>query len=83
VPLVFAGLFLIDGIGKRVASVRARPAGTAWTWLFVAGVVRRGALPPARRGRLRRRELENFRAFKPAGKSADDPADFIVPTPQR
>jgi uncharacterized membrane protein HdeD (DUF308 family) len=40
-------------------------------------------LPHAATGRLLWRELENFRAFKPAEKSADDPVDFIVPMPRR
>lgn len=42
VALVLAGSFLIDGIGKGVASVRARASATARTWLFVAGVVNVG-----------------------------------------
>jgi uncharacterized membrane protein HdeD (DUF308 family) len=42
VALVLAGSFLIDGIGKGIASLRAKLGGTAWTWMFTAGVVNVG-----------------------------------------
>jgi uncharacterized membrane protein HdeD (DUF308 family) len=34
-----AGSFLIDGIGKIVAAVRARAADASWKWMLVSGVV--------------------------------------------
>jgi uncharacterized membrane protein HdeD (DUF308 family) len=42
VSLVLAVSFLLDGIGKGIASLRARLAGTAWVWLLVTGVVNVG-----------------------------------------
>src|SRR5262249_46505644 len=37
VSLVLAVSFLLDGVGKGIASLRAKLAGTAWAWLLVAG----------------------------------------------
>jgi uncharacterized membrane protein HdeD (DUF308 family) len=42
VSLVLAVSFLLDGVGKGIASLRARLAGTAWAWLLVAGAVNVG-----------------------------------------
>jgi hypothetical protein len=42
VALVLAGLFLIDGVGKWVASLRAKRARTAWAAMFVTGSVNVG-----------------------------------------
>ncbi len=42
VTLLLAASFLIDGIGKVIASLRAKTIGTARTWLFAAGVVNVG-----------------------------------------
>jgi uncharacterized membrane protein HdeD (DUF308 family) len=39
VTLLLAVSFLIDGVGKVIASLRAKTSGTARTWLFAAGVV--------------------------------------------
>ena len=40
-------------------------------------------LPHGANGRLRWRELENFQALMPAGKTADDPVEFIIKMPPR
>jgi uncharacterized membrane protein HdeD (DUF308 family) len=40
-------------------------------------------LPHGANGRLHWRELENFRALMPAGKTADDPVEFIIKMPPR
>jgi uncharacterized membrane protein HdeD (DUF308 family) len=40
-------------------------------------------LPHGANGRLRWRELENFEAFLPAGKTAGDYVEFVVPMPSR
>ena len=40
-------------------------------------------LPHGANGRLHWRELENFRALMPAGKTADDPVEFIIKMPRR
>src|SRR5205807_8615804 len=37
--LFLAGTFLIDGIGKIVAAVHARAAGTAWKSMLIGGLV--------------------------------------------
>src|SRR5262249_3536130 len=42
VALLLAASFLIDGIGKAIASLRAKTIGTSRTWLFAAGVVNVG-----------------------------------------
>jgi uncharacterized membrane protein HdeD (DUF308 family) len=42
VALVLAGSFLLDGVGKWVAWLRAKWAGTAGTWMFAAGAVNVG-----------------------------------------
>jgi uncharacterized membrane protein HdeD (DUF308 family) len=42
-----------------------------------------GFLPHCASGRLRWRDLENFRALMPAGKTADDFVEFIVKMPPR
>src|SRR5262249_35346151 len=42
VTLLLAASFLIDGIGKVIASLRAKTIGTARTWLFAGGVVNVG-----------------------------------------
>jgi uncharacterized membrane protein HdeD (DUF308 family)/3',5'-cyclic AMP phosphodiesterase CpdA len=39
VALLLAGSFLIDGIGKWIASLRAKTAGKAWTGRFAVGAV--------------------------------------------
>ena len=40
-------------------------------------------LPRAANGRLRWRDLENFRALMPAGKTEDDYVEFIIKMPPR
>jgi len=40
-------------------------------------------LPHGASDRLRWRELENFRALMPAGKTADDSVEFIIKMPPR
>jgi hypothetical protein len=40
-------------------------------------------LPHAANGQLRWRDLENFEALMPAGKSEDDPVEFIIKMPPR
>jgi uncharacterized membrane protein HdeD (DUF308 family) len=42
VALVLAGSFLIDGIGKGIAALRAKMAGTAWIWMLATAVVNVG-----------------------------------------
>jgi hypothetical protein len=39
VALVLAASFLIDGIGKLIAAVRAKLAGTAWAGLLIAALM--------------------------------------------
>jgi uncharacterized membrane protein HdeD (DUF308 family) len=42
VALFLAASFLIDGLGKGIASLRAQRAGTPWKWRLAAGVVNVG-----------------------------------------
>jgi uncharacterized membrane protein HdeD (DUF308 family) len=42
VSLVLGVSFLLDGIGKGIAAVRANSAGTAWAWRLGAGAVNVG-----------------------------------------
>jgi hypothetical protein len=42
-----------------------------------------GLLPHGANGRLRWRDLENYRALMPAGKTADDPVEFVIKMPPR
>jgi uncharacterized membrane protein HdeD (DUF308 family) len=39
VALLLTGTFLLDGISKCVAALRAKQAGTAWVWLLANGAV--------------------------------------------
>jgi uncharacterized membrane protein HdeD (DUF308 family) len=42
VTVLLAGSFLLDGIGKGIASVRGKAGGAARAWMFAAGVVNVG-----------------------------------------
>jgi uncharacterized membrane protein HdeD (DUF308 family)/3',5'-cyclic AMP phosphodiesterase CpdA len=42
VSVVLAASFLLDGVGKGIASLRAKLAGAAWIWLLVTGAVNVG-----------------------------------------